>query len=381
MIQGFMLFGSLDGSSWEYMSANVSPLFWTTNLPSLFTIMTSKAYLYYRLVVTAALDIFELGGFVLYTSDGPVFSNTSSYRIGGLLNNQLRIKQLNALNGQWIQVQWSSSKILGSYYVVPRQTATMCKSFSIVGSNDGQNWFLIDTQSNLVTWNSLMPTPFYVTHGTSYSYYRLVITQSSVSLATDIAGWVLYDVNGSAFTPGSTSISGANNQLLVSGGSTVATVSWSWANAYQENTTQSIANILLPNNTSAYLGVILSNDYDTNGISTLSAPSTIYDIQQTLGSAISSGEYIQVQLATAVTITSCQLWPTVNGTAPKSVLLLGSNDGSTWIYLMYANRLLWNAEKAQQFNIPTTQSYLYFRLVILIGSLPLESLDFESGWF
>jgi len=380
MIQGFMLFGSLDGTSWEYMSATNSPVFWTTNVPSLYTVMTSKAYSYYRLVVTAALDTFELGGFIVYTSDGPLFSNTSSYTVGSssssVFNNVLRLKQLYTLNGQWIQVQWSSSKILGSYYLVPRQTATMCKAFSMVGSNDGQNWFLIDTQSNLVMWNALMPTPFYVTHGTSYSYYRLVVTQSSVSMATNIAGWLLYDINGSSFTPTTTMISGAQNQFLVSGGNTVATVSWSWTNAYQESTTQSIASILLPTNTTAYLGVILSNDYNSNGISTLAAPSTFYDIQQTFGSAISSGEYIQVQLATPATVTSCQLWPTVTGTAPKSFLLLGSNDGSTWIYLMFANRLVWNAIQAQQWSIPATQTYVYYRLVVIQAPSTWDI----SGW-
>jgi hypothetical protein len=88
----------------------------------------------------------------------------------------------------------------------------MFQSFVVVGSTDGTNWYKIDIQSNLIMWNILMPVTFYVTHGVSYSYYRL-IWQQTVS-TSELASWYLFDVSGNSLT-----------------GSATVTASWGTPNA------------------------------------------------------------------------------------------------------------------------------------------------------
>jgi hypothetical protein len=527
MVQSFMVLGSTDGSNWEFVMNSPSTVFWQTNMPSSFTVLSQKAYMYYRFIVTSASTTFDIGGIILCTSTGPLFSSYDSYTItdnllksgtqtiatlswssmtskqsiagiltsdgytqsfisvtssgkyalglsttlaaqttyrmvsmnyaSSIVNSQTSTTSVtgtvppgpatttniqcvvtdtysnsnatvtgtitwqpyyysalnaivmatptptptpsihsvnqscsytcaasggsgiygytwtavsqNSVHGEWIQVQWASPKILGMYYLVPRDTASMFRGFMLVASNDGITWQVLDTVNNAILWTALTPTPFYVSNGTAFSYYRLIITQAPSSGSTDVAGWIMYDTSGNAFSPAGTTVSGAMNQHLVSSGTSIASVSWSWLSAGHLNVSQPVASFLTTTGyTSTYLGTVMPSSYpsDTNGIATLTSPRTMFTT--TSGSSSSAsvyGEYIQVELTTAITLASFQVWPRDIGTNPISMMVLGSNNGTAWTYLTFMNRLVWSLGVPLQWQVASPTSYTFYRLVIL----------------
>ncbi len=539
MCQSFMVLGSTNGTQWEYVMSSPSTVFWQTNLPTSFTVLSQKAYLYYRVIVTSASNTFDIGGIILCTSTGPLFSAYDSYTIidnllksgtqtlatvswssmtskqsvagivtsdgysqsfisvtsvgkyasglstslaaqttyrmvsmnytSSVVNSQTSTTSItgtiptgpatttniqcivtdtysntsstatgliiwqpyyftalsasiaatptptpaptlvnsvnqssaytvtasggsgiygytwtavsqNTVYGEWIQVQWTTSKILGSYHLVPRSIGTMFRGFMLVASNDGINWQTLDTENNTIFWNALTPTPFYVSTGTSYSYYRLIITQAPTDGTFDLAGWIMYDTSGNAFAPPGTTVSGGMNQNLLSSGTQIATLSWSWPAVGMLNASQSVASLLTTTGyTSTYLGTVMPTSYpsDANGISTFTSPSTVYTTTNGASTTASmNGEFIQVELTTAITLTSFQVWPQSIGTNPVSMMLVGSTDGTNWVYLTFMNRIIWSSGVPQQWQVASPASYKYYRLIIIQAPSPWSI----GGW-
>ena len=89
--------------------------------------------------------------------------------------------------------------------------------------------------------------------------------------------------------------------------------------------------------------------------------STIVD-----GAAI-RGEWLQLQSTVQHTLGSfsimaCYYNPT---RAPKSFVLAGSNDGSTWVSLQAVSDLAsWTANQVRTFTVPQVQAMYYFRLIV-----------------
>jgi len=271
--------------------------------------------------------------------------------------------------GEWVQVQWTSAKVLGSYQIAPRSgaTSTVFRAFDMLGSNDGAAWYFIHASTTPLVWASNAPNTFYVTPMQAYSYYRLVVTQANTT--AEIGGWYLYDVSGNPFALSTDTVSGGNNQYLQQSGTTVATLSWSWSNAMQSSTSQPFAYILTPTNyASTYLGFLAPTEYPAanNGVATTSAPVTTYAfLTATSASETAYGEWLQVQFAASLVATSVALYPKSGSmNVPNAFLLLGSTNGTAWTYLMSTANLFWSANTPMVFTIPNTSSFAYYRLVV-----------------
>ena len=174
----------------------------------------------------------------------------------------------------------SSPVLIASFQLVPSSYGFMFQSFYILGSNDGIAWTYLASNTNTVLWVNGVPQSFTTTTTVSYSYYRLVVTQASTPFS--LGGFILYGSNGPILsTVSAYTITGANNHILQSNGTTVATLTWSWSNTYTQSTTQSVARIMTSNgyaSSTAYLGCTNAAEYPVanNGYATTSAPSTTY---------------------------------------------------------------------------------------------------------
>ena len=296
----------------------------------------------------------------------------TSYSITGVATDTIlwQTYQTPATYGEWIQVQWTSAKTLGSYQLLPRYgvTTSVFRSFVILGSNDGSTWYFIHSSTVPLVWTINAPNTFYVTPYQAYTYYRLVVTQANSP--AEIGGWYLYDVSGNAFALSTNTVSGANNQYLQQSGTTVATLSWSWSNAVQSSTTQPFAYILTPTNyATTYLGFLQPTEYpaSNSGVATNSAPSTSYSlVTSSTATEKVYGEWVQVQFASGVTATSVSLYPKSGSmNVPNAFFILGSNNGTTWTYLMYTANLQWYVNTPFLFTIPNVTSYTYYRIVVV----------------
>lgn len=88
------------------------------------------------------------------------------------------------------------------------------------------------------------------------------------------------------------------------------------------------------------------------------------------------GEWLQVQLPYSIFLYSYIIKTpnyTVNSTFPKRFTILGSNDGSVWEYVDQQNvkTAVLNSKPSRVYNINSTKSYSYFRLVI--SEMPNEA--------
>ena len=270
--------------------------------------------------------------------------------------------------GEWVQVQWTSAKVLGSYQLLPRYgvTASVFQAFSLLGSNDGSTWYFIQSSTSPLVWATNAPNTFYVTPMQAYTYFRLVVSRANSP--AEIGGWYLYDVSGNPFALSSATISGGNNQYLQQSGTTVATVSWSWSNAVQSSTTKPFAYILTPTNyATTYLGFLQPTEYPSsnNGLVTTSAPTTSYSLLTGVSNTVAvNGEWVQILFATSVAATSVSLYPKSNGTNVfQSFTLVGLN-GSTWTYLMSASNLIWTVNEPLTFSIPNVTMYSSYRIIV-----------------
>ena len=272
-----------------------------------------------------------------------------------------------SMYGEWIQTQWTAPKVLGSYQIAPRYgvASSVIKAFSLLGSNDGLNWYFIHSTSSPLMWSTNASNTFYVNPVQAYSYYRLVVTQATSP--AEIGGLYMYDVSGNAFALSSATSSGANNQYLQQSGSTVCTLSWSWLDSVQSSSLQK-SYILTPTNYSTtYLGFSQPSEYpsNNNGLVNTSAPVTSYSFLKNVSNIVSSyGEWVQVAFANSFVPASIAIYPKSGSmNVPQSFILLGL-IGSTWNYLTSATNLIWSSNTPFTFYVPTADLYSSYRIVV-----------------
>ena len=91
--------------------------------------------------------------------------------------------------GDWVQIQFPSPVLLSSYTIYPinqsgNQTQAPSK-FVILGSRDGVNWTLVNSQSG-IAWTYGVGQTFSASVTQSFNYYRLVSIQLSGVNATQV---------------------------------------------------------------------------------------------------------------------------------------------------------------------------------------------------
>ena len=180
--------------------------------------------------------------------------------------------------GEWIQIQLTDPVILTSFQLVPYNPNSMIQSFALLGSNDGTMWTYLMSNTNTILWSNNAPLSFTTTTTTSFTYYRLIVTQGPVPF--NLSGFILYGSNGPVLST-SSSYTISNNTSLQVSGVTKATLTWSWTNTYNQSSAQNVAKLMTSDgyvSNPVYVGCTNLSEYPSsnNGFVTTSAPSTTY---------------------------------------------------------------------------------------------------------
>ena len=115
-----------------------------------------------------------------WASTGPIYSATSPFGYVGTVTTT----DVNGTvyPGEWLQVQLPTPVLVSSYIIYAGNASTtgagqMPSKFVVLGSRDGVNWTLVNSQSGVTSWVSLTGITFTVAATQSYSYYRVVGNQ------------------------------------------------------------------------------------------------------------------------------------------------------------------------------------------------------------
>jgi hypothetical protein len=132
------------------------------------------------------------GAYLLFDYNSTTdWASAATYSSAGVYTGSVTTVDLlgNSYLGEWVQLQTPVSVILTTYTLTPNsgQTTKIPAKFWILGSRDGVNWSLVNSQSGL-TWSTTAQT-FVVGATQGYNFYRLVINQiSGAGTVADFAG-------------------------------------------------------------------------------------------------------------------------------------------------------------------------------------------------
>ena len=84
----------------------------------------------------------------------------------------------NSYPGGWLQIQMPVSIILSSYQLAT-DSGNQIRTWVILGSRDGINWTLVDSQPFTTAWTNFVQRTFTPTTTQAYNYFRLVVSNSS----------------------------------------------------------------------------------------------------------------------------------------------------------------------------------------------------------
>jgi len=252
------------------------------------------------------------------------------------------------ISGDWYQTQYPSSFILSSYQIGARydlgtnssigQNRT-ARNFSVVGSNDGTTWSLLDTQTNQNAWYNGSLNSFTVLNNTTaYSYYRFIISQTNsqpyplidlanINLYAGTSRWPPVQITNATWSSGASSSTGSISGQSYGNGSYVLSTS-----AQGGNVSLLYANILgltTPDtgnrSITELVGLVFS--YNTSGGYT---GSNSLSIPITLASGVGANGFVYIyingteyftQASTSYTFTSA-------GSA-KIIIMGGGGNGGT----------------------------------------------------
>ena len=107
--------------------------------------------------------------------------------------------------GEWLQIQLPQNIVLTSYTLVGQVNTSTTgvagrspKNFIILGSSNGINWTLVDTETNITGWANLGAVRTFTTNNViqAYSYYRICINanqgDATYGSSVSIAEWELF---------------------------------------------------------------------------------------------------------------------------------------------------------------------------------------------
>ena len=118
---------------------------------------------------------------------------TYGYYTGSVVTQDI---QGSIYKGEWVQLQLPYSIILSSYTITGLSPTYSPGTFWILGSVDGINWLLVNSQINVVWTGTPQTITFTVTTTQPFSYYRMVIgaimSSGTGNYSIPFPSWVLY---------------------------------------------------------------------------------------------------------------------------------------------------------------------------------------------
>jgi hypothetical protein len=302
------------------------------------------------------------------------WASAANYSVSGVYNNTYSTTVVSAgtIYGDWLQIQTSVPLIINSYYFGVGGRTSFPKTYYIVGSTDGINWFPIqnssqsstatpfsdNTLTNTITAN-ITATQTIITSVTittissvyssnAYTYFR-IISQSLYNPCSTVAEFAEWYPIFTAATPNpvnTLAISNTNMMVSATGATapnltglasnswTVNGVNWT-SSASSVNGGWSIFRGFNNTTGEGWLSDNVTQRY-TNGVVNANAATTTI---QTIGST--AGEWLQIQSSVPVIMNSYAFgigpnaYPFSN--TPKTYYIVASNDGTTWYPIHYGN--------------------------------------------
>ncbi|MCY9657301.1 GH92 family glycosyl hydrolase [Paenibacillus chondroitinus] len=117
-----------------------------------------------------------------------VTDSTNSSTIGNLFDNSSNTRVTLNSAKPWVQYQFLGSKKQAAMYTLTSgNTDGDAKSWMLKGSNDGQNWTVLDQRTNeTFAWRSYT-RPFTIQTPGKYEFYRLEVSENSGTATTSFA--------------------------------------------------------------------------------------------------------------------------------------------------------------------------------------------------
>jgi len=171
-----------------------------------------------------ALNAYDPGLYIAPIATAQQSTSVSYSLLGyGISDNQVVqsgitfANQTQVIYGEWIQLQLTTATSVTSYMMVTRYIPSIPLvstrypvAWTIVGSVDGVNWTILDTQTN----NSASSGTYTLKNASPiYSYFRMIITQMNSgsflnpNYYSDIGGFILYNNGAPLFSAQTTNTS------------------------------------------------------------------------------------------------------------------------------------------------------------------------------
>ena len=335
------------------------------------------AYKYYKLTCIAtndSSDNWDIYGFKLYsinTSNGKhhlyklipklssnsqdgyeatassVWTNDSGHQPFYAFDGASNTKWASDGTGtQWLQIKFPTATISNVAKIISRTDGNYNnqapKDFEIQGSNDGETWTTLTSQTD-VSWSSQgQIQTFEYENETAYLYYRLFITANSgesddYSLGEFIIERKIHEYKRY--------LNKYEYLVPILTGQTTVTEEGSYVVTANPCTTT----------------VEIHHPFDRT-------TKNIYEFPNQATSG-----WIQIQLPTAKTANILQVgarWDGCSGDTPRNYTLYGSNDAQTWNKLFSVeNSAAWSASELRQHEFENEIAYRYYRLSVANPSL------------
>ncbi len=162
----------------------------------------------------SAQSIIAKGGTV--TAEKP--GNPSNELVEKLVDDNASTKYLTFnVAPLWIQWQCNNPEILKIYTLVSANDAPDRdpKNWTVAGSNDGNNWTVLDTRTDVSFSSRYMNKTFFVNNNTAYTYYRLNISLMNGGGLFQLAEWGLFEGGAPAAPTNLNGISSGSNEVLL----------------------------------------------------------------------------------------------------------------------------------------------------------------------
>lgn len=350
-----------DDGTWEVLIARQYLENWFESETRCFSLDNEKPFKIYRLVCQYSEHgtLFRVARFRLYrrergtsslldsqpkflatTQDGYEISASSENGVGRSVifafdkdNDTYWLSETGKQSGSWLKIKLPTPAVFtGVHLRPPFDNYTRAPSiFKIQGSNDDVNW--TDLAYELTEWTSSESKFFYFQNETAYQFYRILI--ESVQNNGTLAGLARFEV-------------GRQDK------------------SYKKHLKRYDYLVPILNSASQDGFVVTcSSQYNT----TSEAAYRLFDRsenQWTTKEWNPSNQWVRIELPIPAICSHFSLKSSdATSRIPKNFAIQGSNDGDTWIDIIYKENFSWNSYTTKTFENPDkTIAYKYYRLYV-----------------
>ena len=268
-------------------------------------------------------------------------------------------------NGEWLKIEVPFKLVLNSITFRQRTGAPgqHPRLFSIVGSNDDSNWYLVheEVSRTFATANAPDPDSHTMTGpyaGTAWKYFAVVIRTGATDNSYNhvaIGDWQLYghkENDTTRFPISSTVLKYPHIAMTGPAQRGYA------ASASREPTSYAApAWQAFDRGTSKWETV--GGAYDQ----TTGAWNSSVTVSTTVDGTGENGDWVQIELPRKIVVTKMRYQPALAVRAPGNGILAASNDGTTWTALYNISNATYTDSVFVDFTISNTTAYKYYRLI------------------